>query len=285
VLRVINDAGKTYGTVYYWFMFTTAGGYISTALSWNATSDIPSGTQYLDYYSTATNTVANHRQFFSATSTTTATLTRYTSAINTNCTWFLGRNGTNFCRFLIPFGTYNATSFIDQNKMAFNGAIQSVGGSYGSYGAQIYCTPFAGHLRRTYLGSVFTRGTAADTATYAGSIFPSFCLYMVTGNLTGNGAANYSGASPGTVLPTALVNTNSSLAADYTPVVTSILASPYLPVLPSDFGMAPYYASNTFATQDTLVVTASSEEWEMITVANNGVSADSGKMMFLARTV
>lgn len=285
VLRVINDGSKTYGTVYYWFMFTTAGGYIQTTLGWNATTHVPTGTQYFDWFTNATNTVGSHRLFFSAISTTTATLTRYTSAINTNCTWFVGRSSTTYITLLIPFGTYNATAFIDQNKMAFNGAVQAVPNTYGAYGASLYFTHAAGHNRRTFMGSAALRD-ATSTSVYVNTTFPILSTYAVFGNVSNAALNNYTSGTSAIILPTAFANTNTSLAADSTPVVTSIMASAYLPALPADFGMTPYYASNAIAIQDTLVVTAASEEWEMLSVSNNAAgNSGVGRMAFVARTV
>ena len=284
VLRVINDGSKTYGTVYYWFMFTTAGGFVTTALQWNAASDIPSGTQYLDYFSTATNVTTNHRQFFTAASTTTATLTRYTSAVNTNCTWFVARNGANIVTFLIPYGTYNATGFVDQNKTAFNGAVFTEG--FNSTGlTQLAFTHFAGHTRRTYLGATSNRGATSLSEYGTTGTTQILMAYSAAGNVNSTTTNKDEGSGTNTIfLPTAHVNTNSALAADHTPVFTSVLATAYLPAMPSDFGIAPYYASNTIAIQDTLVVTATTEEWEMIRVINNGTT-DAGRIMLLARIV
>lgn len=284
VLRVINDGSKTYGTVYYWFMFTTAGGYIQTTLGWNEPGNAPSGTQYLDYFSTATNTTSSHRQFFTAVSTTTATLTRYTSAVNTNCTWLVARNGASYVNFLIPYGTYNATGFVDQNITAFNGALFTQLNTF-VYTSSIGFTNFAGLTRRTHLGSTSARSLTSLSGYITTNALTVGIAYACQGNAgpsTQNLVVGMS--SVGITLPTAHVNTNSSLAADHTPVFTSILASAYLPAMPSDFGVAAYYASNAIAVQDTLVVTAASEEWEMMTVSNNG-NADAGRLMLLARTV
>ena len=104
ILEVVNDATKTYGTVYYWFMFTTTEVRVHTALSWDATAHVPSGTIYQDYYSTTTNSTTNHTALStSLVATTSLTLTRYTSAINTSCTWFFLRQSSSL-RFLIPSG-------------------------------------------------------------------------------------------------------------------------------------------------------------------------------------
>jgi hypothetical protein len=284
VLRVINDGSKTYGTVYYWFMFTTAGGYIQTTLGWNEAGNAPSGTQYLDWFSNATNTVASHRQFFTAVSTTTATLTRYTSAVNTNCTWLVARNGASYVNFLIPYGTYNATGFVDQNITAFNGALFTQLNTF-VYTSSIGFTNFAGLTRRTHLGSTSTRSLTSLSGYITTGALTVGIAYVCQGNQgpsTQNLVVGMSNVA--ITLPTAHVNTNSSLAADHTPVFTSILASAYLPAMPSDFGVTAYYASNAIAVQDTLVVTAASEEWEMMTVSNNS-NTNAGRLMLLARTV
>ena len=284
VLRVINDAGKTYGTVYYWFMFTTGGVFVQATLGWNAATDVPTGTLYLDYFSTATNVTTNHRQIFTAATTTTATLTRYTSAVNTNCTWFVARNGATYVNILIPYGTYNATGFVDQNKVAFNGL---TGVAIGTDTQAAYLGFFhnGGHTRRTFLGATQLRGSTAVGGFTTGAS-PFFLEYAAMGNVTGTTANITNNVAGSRIwLPTAHVNTNSGLGADHTPIFTSIIASPYLPALPSDFGIAPYYASNAIAVQDTLVVTAASEEWEMMTVGNNATNVDSGKIMLLARIV
>jgi hypothetical protein len=285
VLRVINDGSKTYGTVFYWFMFTTAGGFVQTTLGWNAATDAPSGTQYLDYFSTATNVTTNHRQFFTAASTTTATLTHYTSAVNTNCTWFVARNGANLVNFLIPYGTYNATGFVNQNITAFNGALFTEGFT-NNHQSFLGFTNFAGHTRRTYLGSTALRGNTTLSEYITTGTDQVLMSYSAVGNVNNTTVNRFDGfTSVSIILPTAHVNTNSALAANHTPVFTSVLASAYLPALPSDFGIAPYYASNVIAIQDTLVVTAASEEWEMIRVVNNASNVDAGRIMLLARTV
>ena len=54
VLEVVYDGTKTYGKTYYWFMFTTTGVYLHVATGWDAPNNVPSGTQYLDYFSTTT---------------------------------------------------------------------------------------------------------------------------------------------------------------------------------------------------------------------------------------
>jgi hypothetical protein len=275
ILEVVNDATKTYGTVYYWFMFTTTTVAVHTALSWDATSHVPTGTQYQNYFSTTTNSLTNHNELTTSLVTTTSlTLTRYTSAINTSCTWFFLRQSFAL-RFLIPFGAYTATSFVDQNVMAFNGFTYT--SLTTSSGGNITFTHGGGHTRRTYLGA-----TAC-----IGSTFAQYYDHNVPlTNYSAIGNSNQS--APGNVdneanirLPTALTNTHTGLASDYTPVFTSIQYSPYAPVLPADFALCAYYASTSVGSQDTFIVTAGVEEYEVLTVANGST----GSILFLARTV
>lgn len=91
VLRVQYDASKTYGTTFYWFMFTTSGAFLHVATGWNTATDQPTGTQFLDFFATTTNATTNHWQFSGALSSTTAAdLIRYSSG---NQHWFVSRQG------------------------------------------------------------------------------------------------------------------------------------------------------------------------------------------------
>jgi hypothetical protein len=196
----------------------------------------------------------------------------------------VARNGATSVNFLIPYGTYNATGFVDQNKVAFNGAVFTEG--FNSIGLSILSfTHFAGHTRRTYLGATANRASTLVSEYGTSGTTQILMSYSAAGNISSTSQNKEEGVgTTAIILPTAHVNTNSSLAADHTPVFTSVLATAYLPAMPSDFGIAPYYASNTIAIQDTLVVTAATEEWEMIRVVNNA-TADAGRIMLLARTV
>ena len=281
ILEVRYDNTKTYGTTYYWFMFTTGGVFVHTALSWNAASDIPSGTQFLDFFSNATNTTTNHRPLVSLTAATTTTLTRYTSTVNAACSWFVIRNGTTNQAFFIPSPGYGPSStMVDLNRMAFNGMLATAANSNGAT-SFIEFIHAACHTRRTFLGSAAIRGnTSSSSFTYVCTLQ----RYISFGNVNSGGNNIISSIFSGVMLPTAFTNTNPALAADYIPVFTGPTASPYMAPLPTDFGVAAYYASNAMTAQDTLVVTAGTEEWEMLSVANN-TTTDSGRLLFLARVV
>lgn len=282
ILRVVNDATKTYGTVYYWFMFTTTTVAVHTALDWNATTHVPTGTQYQNYFSTTTNALTNHLGFLSNLSTATSlTLTRYTSAINTSCTWFLLRQSTVF-RFLIPFGAYTATSFVNQNITAFNGLTAIAGSGY-TYYSDLTFQHYAGHTRRTHLGAAYLNGWTSNSQyieTFDQQVYASF------GNVGGQAPSNANGGLNATYIPTAFTNTHTGLAENYTPVFTSVLCSPYLPALPADFALAVYYTSTAIAHQDTFIVSAGTEEYEVIARQLPSSSATGqATIMLLARTV
>lgn len=290
VLQVVNNPSKVYGTVYYWFMFTTSGVFINTALQWNEPSNVPTGTQYRDFFANNTNSTTNHNTLVSLAAATTCSITRYTSAINTDCTWFVVRNGTTNTCFLIPKGNYNAQSWIDQDDYAFNHMLRtspltpSASGSNVIRFSHIPC-----HLRGTFLGSASLRGATTASRYTQINIVAAYTgfgnISNDSSNVLSNGVETASNYSSPIWLPTAFVNTNASLAADHIPIINSISCSPYLPNLPADFGISAYYASNAMTVQDTLTVSAGVEEWEMISVANNSHNVDAAKLLFLARIV
>jgi hypothetical protein len=108
--------------------------------------------------------------------------------------------------------------------------------------------------------------------------------YAAQGN-NATASLNYeSSAVPAVWLPVAATNTHSALAANHMPVFTSPTISPYMQQMPSDFGLAPYYVSNTISLQDTFVVSSGTEEWEIIAFTSNA-STDAGRILFCARTV
>lgn len=279
VLRVINDGAKTYGTVYYWFMFTTGGVFVQTTNTWNASTHVPTGTQYIDYLTTSTNATTNHLTLLALSSATSCTLTRYTSGINTSASFFLIRNGSSNQCFMLSHPSYNASSFVDQDKLQFNNLL-TVSGSATSFYSLI-TTAQAWSTRSSYLGAMSLRGSVSLTG-FSGTRI--ICQYGAHGNSSNGGSSNAPNAAVATWLPVAENNTNTALASDHSPAFTSPTISPYMAALPSDFALIPYYAASTMALQDTLVVNSGSEEWEMVVIAVN-TSADSSKLMFCARTV
>lgn len=277
ILRVINDGSKTYGTVYYWFMFTTTGAFVSTTTTWNATTHVPTGTQYIDYYSTTTNATTNHLTLLTLTSTTTCTLTRYTSGINSNVSIFLLRSGSTNRIFMLSHPSFNASSFVNQDIVQFNGLLFISGSTAVNISSIDVFQNY--HTRASYLGATRLRGATST----AGYVFAQQIQQFIAPGNANASTSNWS-ADSGVWLPVADNNTNTDLVSDHTPIFTSPSISPYMSSLPADFGIAPYYVSTTMVVQDTLVVSSGTEEWEMIALGVN-TSTDSSKIFFCARTV
>lgn len=279
VLRVINDGAKTYGTVYYWFMFTTGGVFVATTNTWNATTHVPTGTQYIDYFSTTTNATTNHYQLAALASATNCTLTRYTSGVNSGASFFLLRNGATTANFMLSSPSFNASAFVDQNKVQFNHLIALSASTSNRTSSMLVSQIY--HTRNSYLGSIALRGSTS-LAVYAAA--RAIYGYLAHGNASALSISNVNDSVPSVILPIAENNTNTALAADHIPMFTSPTISPYMAQLPSDFGLTTYYISNTVALQDTFVVSSGAEEWEVIAFAGNS-GVDAGRILFCARTV
>lgn len=284
ILRVINDGSKAYGTVYYWFMFTTAGAWLSTTSTWNATTHVPTGTQYLDYYSTTTNATTNHRPIAGFVNTTNATLTRYTSTVNSSVSVFLFRQSTSSNAFMLSSPGFNCTSVVDQNILQYNKFLHFVTGT-GSSAAYIdVCQGYA--TRASYMGAATNR-VQTNVSEYIGNNVRRLQRFLAPGNWRITGY-NYE-LGPAFMLPVAYSSANPALGSNYMPVCTSPTLSPYMPPMPSDFAMIPYYASNTMVVQDTFVVTPGVEEWEIIVLSVNGSTSEGvdlySKIFFAAKVI
>jgi hypothetical protein len=287
VLEVTYDGTKTYGKTYYWFMFATTGVWLHVATGWNNSTNVPSGTQYLDFFSTTTNATTNHWQMFAAATTNTVELVRYTSGVDADQSWFtIKRSGGVDRTFTIVNGALTVQPWLDLDKGFFSGfydvAPTTANARLGQIAFQRGPT-----LRRDLLVGV---GLNASTsaAEYNSASWPTnrnILAYSVPGRSTNGLSNNYLTSSASIILPTALSSVNPAYTADSNPVFHGLPFNPYVAEsLPSDFGLTFHYASNAFNPGDTLVVTAGTEEWEVLdSVAN---TAETGATpIFLARMV
>jgi hypothetical protein len=291
ILEVQYDNTKTYGKTYYWFQFTTAGVFLSVATGWNATTHVPTGTQYLDYFATTTNVTTNHATLVSLVNTTTTTLTRYTSGVTSSFSWFVVRNGTTSYNLHIPSASVGRVTWMDLDKVLFHPvlkAVASINNQGGWAEFQNICTA----TRRSYLAQGSLRGNTSATDYGAGtSVYHKISpyRYMGWGNTTigSNNALDQTVLRTGTIpLPTGFNNANPAYTTDVIPVFTGLNYWAHLTsAMPSDFGVSFHYANNTMAIQDKLIVTASTEEWEMLAVTNNAIITTGASPMFLARVV
>jgi hypothetical protein len=88
------------------------------------------------------------------------------------------------------------------------------------------------------------------------------------------------------ILPTAFNNTNPGFSADVKPIFTEVNIYSYiLNSIPADFGIGVYYEGGAIIVRDKLIVTATTEEWEMIAASSNTSASGAAAIMFVARVV
>jgi hypothetical protein len=281
VLEVTYNGAKTYGKTYHWFMFTTAGVFYSNTSGWNAASDIPSGTLYLDYFATTTNATTNHVQLLALNTATTVTLTRYTSG---NHTFFVLRSGAAYYTFGIDHAGVSLQSWMDLDKGYHNGMVRALAGTGSACGALFFSTVF--RCRRAFLDGAVNLGSSTLTVNYTDE--QPVAGYSLLGAVTNNAnnAVPVSGLySMGLVLPFGSATANPAFGTDFNPVYTGCLRhlSTVAANLPADFGFTASRVNNTNAIQDTLTVTPGVEVWEVLAFGNATGVAGHASPLFLAR--
>ena len=285
ILQVVYDGTKTYGTCYYWFVISTSTIGVSVATGWNATTHVPTGTQYNDYFSTATNTMANHFSLAGTLSNSTEiNVVRYTSADNPDYSWFVIRNGATPFPFMITPDSAPLVPWLDLNQVFFHHVVDMLIEANATSDASVGRVHFRDiyRLRRSYAQSQGLRGVT------------SFSSYVTRRKLFGYssvGAPSSSSTSSSDTnenvisVPYRLQRTNLPFASNYTPVLFGCSYSFYVnEPLPEDFGVYFPYTNTSFSFGDSIVVTAGVEEWEVLNFANNS-SADAANPLFLARLV
>lgn len=286
ILEVIYNGSKTYGKCYYWFMIDTTSVRVSVASGWNASTDVPTGTQYSDYYSTATNTTANHYAIISSLSTATQfDVVRYTSAIDTDYSWFVLRNGSTPFPFFIAPASAPVVTWLDLNKFLFHHIILPEYSFSASTATTLAETRFldAYRLRRSYRdGQGLRSNTSASN--YAVTNSPLHSYRSMANNATGS-ASSASSTSSHIAVPYGFTQANSAFTSEYTPVIFGYSYSPYITeAMPNDFGLQFSYLSTSFSFGNRVVVSSGVEEWEVMDFRNNSTTT-SGSPLLLARVV
>lgn len=284
ILEITYDGAKVYGKTYYWFTFTTTAIGVSVATGWNAATDVPTGTAFIDFFSTATNTQANHNILGSGLATgTAAAVVRYTAS---GYSWFAFRNGAIPVPFFIAPASTGIAPWIDLDKVMFHHFIygttevtQSTGTSRASV---VFSSAF--NVRRSY----WTQGLLRGVSLITNYNLRNFTLgYLAAGNTNASGS-NYSVTSVDARLvsvPYGFNNTNPAYTTNYFPVVKGYSYSNYVTNnMPADFGIFFNYGTTAFAFGDRIVVTAAVEEWEIYGFANN-TDADNASALIVARVV
>jgi hypothetical protein len=138
-------------------------------------------------------------------------------------------------------------------------------------------------LRREIAVGTYLIGET-QSADYVNITNRNLLSYGVVGRGNSDGLSNY-GPAGFIPLPTASATANPAYTADSNPVFHSLPFHPYVAEpLPSDFGMSFHFASSAFDPGDTLVVTAGTEEWEVL-AETPGTAGTVATPMFLARMV
>jgi hypothetical protein len=297
ILKVEYDNTKTYGTTYYWWMFTTGGVYLHVATGWNATTHVPTGTQYLDYFATTTNTTGNHWNMLSASTTSTVELVRYTSGADVNQSWFVVKYSSTRQSFTIANGAKDTQPWMDLSKGFFNGYTRiecSTVAISNNRGSGVIRSTRGPALRRDLvIGSALNGSTNLnDYASYSADLrlVTYGAIGVQSNNFDGNSRAMFGslGNLPGSaiLLPVNFSSANPAFTSNSNPVFHSMPFMPYITdPLPADFGLTFHYATNTFSPGDTFVVSAGTEEWEVLDFAANTSAVTGASPLFLARMV
>jgi hypothetical protein len=277
---VVDYGTGTYDKTYYWFMFTTTGVFYANTSGWTAASDVPSGTQYLDYFATTTNATTNHVQLLALSTSTTVTLTRYTSG---NHTFFVLRSGASYYTFGIDHAAVSLQSWVDLSKGYHNGMVRASAATVASITGSIrFSTPF--RCRRSILDGCINLGSTTLGTNYSDEQCTMQYSYLAA---VSNNASNTAVAAGdvGFLLPYVSSTGNPAYSTDFNPVFTGIRhLSTVAANLPADFGITASRTNNTNAIQDTLTVSAGVEVWEVLAFANGAGTAGQASPLFLART-
>ena len=286
VMEVTYDSSKAYGKTYYWFVFNGAQVRVSIATGWDAVNHIPRGigstfgTQHLDWQSnstalTAVTQIASIHTLLpmNLASSTNCSLTRYTS---------LGRS---FFLFRSALNSFNFT--IDPASSTFQTYYQTaLSGGYHNGMWKVDCT---GNQVR------FVNMLQSQRSLFAGVGFGSYSstgkdVNMMSYGFTDVSFSNvYEGVYPtaGVSLPCWYTAANPALSGDLNPVFSNLRPGyHYATDLPIDFAITAFRGSsaNSLGIQDTVVVTAGSEEYEVLGFNNRGTDG-AVNPLFLARTV
>lgn len=280
VLEIVYNSGKTYGKAYYWFTFSTTGIGLAVCSAWNATTHVPTGTQYLDYLST---TAGSNPNLVTGLSTgTNFTLTRYTSGTASSHSWFVYAQGSTTRVFTISPPSHAPAAWIDLDKNLFHSFVTAAA-TTSAFTGNVNFTSWQ-TLRRSYaVGSSLNGSTSTgNNLTVAG--------FSGCGRGSASQANNMgftSTAFSNIYLPVGLNAANSAYTSNYSPIFTGLPYSFYIASspMPNDFGVYFHYANNTMARGDKIIVAAGSEEWEILSVANNATQTTGASACFLARVV
>lgn len=292
ILEITYSPGKLYGKAYYWFQFSNNTWHYSVATGWNAITHVPIGTQWTDFKSS--NPAVNTGQLLIATANTltTITLTRWTSGIDPNFSYFLLKNGTSEWRFHINLAP--PVGWIDLDKVLYHSmGWFRIGTNNG--GSWLRYTHYGMAIRRSWIATgvqsnawhgenITNRSLTLD---HGACTHGYFIPGEVTSNMNGFGEhENIPQVGQGVYLPLQRSNTSNSFTTIATPIFSNLLLSLYSSgTIPSDFGYTGYSGSRVMAPFDQYIVTPTSEVWDVIDVVNTTQTTGALSTLILARMV
>lgn len=292
VMEVTYAAGPTYGRTYYWFMINSSGVIAyNVCTGWNAGTDVPIGTAFLDFFATTTNAVTNHKTLITVSLTTNVVITRYTSGTDTNVSWFTISQGTLRCCFGIVKGGATLQPWCNLNRGFISLLYEptcSVSANTGSVAFRRFASLRRELGRGTALAGTTTVGDylGTNTSITQGTEYGYIGLGSIS-NAWVNNTTGFTTTQRGSiVLPVGFAAINGAYPANSSPVFHSLSYSQWLTGnMSSDFGINMLYTANTVALFDKLIVTAGVEEWEILDFANSLTLNTAPTPVFLARVV
>lgn len=302
VLKVTHNATKTYGSSFYYFSFPggpiQASCRVSLASGWNPSGtppvNVPTGTQYLDYHTLPANIAGGSGEstlVFNGSVTSNVSLERYTSALDTKQSWFVFTQGTSTSD---PFTILHAGTalqpWLDLDRGLISGystVATSVISHMGTLRFQLQ-----ENIRRALLVGSALRGETNGIERFHDMRYNAHC-YIGVGAKSASASENLgedvSGSAAngaGVILPVGKNSANPAFVTDYVPICSDLPWSPFTPTrLATDFGVCMYFADNTLAYGNRLVIQSAINEWEILKVTNNAAVNDGASPLFLARII
>jgi hypothetical protein len=219
ILQVVYDGTKTYGTCYYWFVISTSTIGVSVATGWNATTHVPTGTQYTDFYSTTTNTTANHFSLAGTLSNSTEiNVVRYTSTDNPDYSWFVIRNGATPYPFMITPDSATLVPWLDLNQVFFHHAVNMLMEANAISATSVGRAHFQDiyRLRRSYAQSQGLRNVTTNSFF---AVSRRLFGYSSVGSSASSNDPSSDASNNVISVPYRLQRTNLPFASNYTPVL------------------------------------------------------------------
>jgi hypothetical protein len=214
--------------------------------------------------------------------TATAELVRYTSGVDAEQSWFVIKGGLSRMAFTIVNGAMTIQPWIDLNKGFYNGFAYSNLSTNANLGEASWST--GPTLRRDIIMGCGLVGNTTSSH-YLNNVNEPIIGYRAVGHLS-NTTGNFDRNIPGIFLPVGFSATNPAYTSNSSPIFHSLTWNPYITELfPADFGITFHYATNSFSQGDTFVVTAGTEEWEVLDFAANASAVTGASPLFLARMI